>query len=155
MLARMAKILNLKAESGENFRDADLFAPWAYKSIEFVSGLTDPTTGEKVMSGTGNGNFSPTSYYNREQAIISTVRLFHCFEANYPSTDYYNVTVEQQEHGKITANPTSIYSGGTVALTVTPDDGYCLKKISVTDSQKNVVELTENGGKYFFYDAQQ
>lgn len=79
MLARTAKALGLSAgERSMNFNDAELFATWAVGNISFVSGLTDPTTGNKVMNGTGNGNFSPTSYYTREQAILTALRLFHC-----------------------------------------------------------------------------
>lgn len=78
MLARTAKVLGLTAGKAEKFNDAALFATWASESIEFISGLADPTTGDKVMNGTGNGKFSPTENYSREQAILTALRLFHC-----------------------------------------------------------------------------
>lgn len=77
MLARTAKALGMSAGVGENFADAGDFAPWAADGIAFVSGLTDPTTGGKVMGGTGSGGFSPTAPYSREQAILTSLRLFH------------------------------------------------------------------------------
>ncbi len=68
----------------------------------------------------------------------------------YPPVSYYSVKVDKTEHGTVTASPTSIYSGGTVTLTVKPDDGYKLDKITVTDSQNKTVELTERDGKFTF-----
>lgn len=63
---------------------------------------------------------------------------------------YYSVKTNDSEHGKVTSDRTSMYSGGTVTLTVKPDDGYKLDKIAVTDSQNKEVELTEKNGKYTF-----
>lgn len=63
---------------------------------------------------------------------------------------YYTIKVNDSEHGKVTADRTSIYAGGTVTLTVQPDDGYKLDKITVTDSQNQAVEFTEKNGKYTF-----
>lgn len=78
MLARTAKLLDLEAKTGESFNDKGSFASWAEESISCVSGLTDPVTGNKVMGGTGNNNFSPLGDYTCEQALITTVRLYHC-----------------------------------------------------------------------------
>ncbi len=77
MLSRTAKVLGLTADQGEDFADADSFAPWAADGISFVSGLADPTSGKKVMGGTGEGYFSPTASYSREQAYLTTLRLFN------------------------------------------------------------------------------
>lgn len=66
------------------------------------------------------------------------------------TTTYYAVTAGQQEHGKVTANRASMYAGGTVILTVVPDEGYRLEKLAVTDSRGEDVVLTENDGTYTF-----
>lgn len=68
----------------------------------------------------------------------------------YPAVSYYSVKVDKAEHGTVTASPTSIYSGGTVTLTVKPDEGYKLDKITVTDSQGKGAGITEESGKYTF-----
>jgi hypothetical protein len=78
MLSRTAKVLGVTAAQGETFHDADQFASWAKESITFVSGLTSPTTNAKVMGETGNGNFSPTAPFSREQAIVTLLRLYYC-----------------------------------------------------------------------------
>ena len=68
----------------------------------------------------------------------------------YPSVSYYDVKVEKAEHGTVTASPASASSGSTVTLTVKPDEGYKLDKITVTDSQGKAVELIEKDGKCTF-----
>ncbi len=66
-------------------------------------------------------------------------------------TSTYAVTVEKSEHGKVTSNRTNASSGSTVTLTVTPDSGYVLDTLTVTDSRRNEIKLTaQGGGKYTF-----
>ena len=48
--------------------------------MAFTSGLVDPTTGDRVMGGTGDGDFSPLATYTREQAYLTALRLSHCGE---------------------------------------------------------------------------
>ncbi len=68
---------------------------------------------------------------------------------SYVST--YAVTVEKSEHGKVTSNRNNAASGTTVTLTVTPDSGYVLDTLTVTDSRGNEIKLTaQNNGKYTF-----
>ena len=63
----------------------------------------------------------------------------------------YTVAVENAEHGKVTASPSRASSGTPVTITVTPDEGYELEKLTVTDSKGNELELTDKGsGKYTF-----
>ena len=78
MLARTARVMGLSAKNGMSFADADQIADWAKEDVSFVSGLTDTVSGSKVMNGTGNGNFSPRSFYTREQAYVTALRLFNC-----------------------------------------------------------------------------
>ncbi|USF26357.1 hypothetical protein N510_001285 [Firmicutes bacterium ASF500] len=67
------------------------------------------------------------------------------------SSSTYAVTVEKSEHGKVTSNRTNASNGSTVTLTVTPDSGYVLDTLTVTDSRGNEIKLTaQSGGKYTF-----
>ena len=67
------------------------------------------------------------------------------------SSNTYAVTVEKSEHGKVTSNRTNASNGSTVTLTVTPDSGYVLDALTVTDSRGNEIKLTAQGGnKYTF-----
>ena len=63
----------------------------------------------------------------------------------------YAVTVEKSEHGKVTASHVNAVSGATVTLTVTPDSGYVLDALTVTDNRGIELNLTAKGdGKYTF-----
>ena len=67
------------------------------------------------------------------------------------SVSTYAITVEKSEHGKVTSNRTNASNGSTVTLTVTPDSGYVLDALTVTDSRGNEIKLTaQSGGKYTF-----
>lgn len=78
MLARTAGVLDITTSKGQSFHDESDIASWAREGVNFISGLTDPVTGNAVMGGTGNGNFSPLAPYTREQAYLTALRLFHC-----------------------------------------------------------------------------
>lgn len=63
----------------------------------------------------------------------------------------YAVTIEESSHGKVSSSRARANSGSAVTLTVTPDSGYILDVLTVTDSRGNDVELTqEDGGRYTF-----
>ncbi len=56
----------------------------------------------------------------------------------------YDVTVAATTNGTVTADPTSAVEGATVTLTVTPDEGYQLASLTVTDANENNVAVSEN-----------
>lgn len=68
------------------------------------------------------------------------------------STSSYPITVpDRTENGSVTVSPKNASKGSTVTITVTPDSGYVLETISVTDKNGNDLKLTDKGnGKYTF-----
>ena len=63
----------------------------------------------------------------------------------------YATTVEKTENGSVTVSPKNASKGATVTLTVTPDEGYVLDTITVTDKNGNAIEVTKvSDGKYTF-----
>ena len=62
------------------------------------------------------------------------------------------VTVpEQPEHGTISVSPSKAPKGKTVTVTVTPDDGYGVQTVTVTDKKGNHIPVTPLGNnKYSF-----
>ena len=63
----------------------------------------------------------------------------------------YGVDVPAKtEGGSVTVSPKSASKGSTVTITVTPDQGYALKDLTVTDKDGKQVKLTEKDGKYTF-----
>ena len=66
------------------------------------------------------------------------------------SVTTYAITVEESENGQVEASRTSASRGSSVTLTVTPDEGYELSSLTVTDADGNEIEVTENDGIYRF-----
>ena len=68
------------------------------------------------------------------------------------SSPSYPVSVpDKPDHGSVTVSPKNASKGSTVTITVTPDSGYVLETISVTDKNGNDLKLTDKGnGKYTF-----
>ena len=61
-----------------------------------------------------------------------------------------SATVERSENGSVSLSPKSASRGDIVTVTVTPDKGYTLETLTVTDSRGNELKLTEKNGKYTF-----
>ena len=68
------------------------------------------------------------------------------------SSSSYPITVpDKTENGSVAVSPKTASKGSTVTITVTPDSGYVLEIISVTDKNGNDLKLTDKGnGKYTF-----
>lgn len=67
------------------------------------------------------------------------------------SASSYSVSVAPTENGTVTVSPKSASKGATVTITVTPDEGYELGELTVTDQNGNDIALTDAGeGKYTF-----
>ncbi len=68
-----------------------------------------------------------------------------------PSAPTYIVGIPQAENGAVKADTLRAAANGKVTLTVTPDDGYVLDSLTVTDSTGKAVTVTDNGdGTYTF-----
>lgn len=63
----------------------------------------------------------------------------------------YAVSVSSVSNGSVTVSPKNASKGATVTITVTPDEGYELDTLTVTDKDGNNIRLTNAGdGKYTF-----
>lgn len=61
------------------------------------------------------------------------------------------VTVTDGENGDVTVSSDSAGEGSTVTIIVTPDEGYILGDLIVTDEEGNVIEVTDKGdGEHTF-----
>lgn len=68
-----------------------------------------------------------------------------------PSAPRYDVAVSDGAHGSVSVSPKSASKGSTVTVTVTPDKGYALETLAVTDKNSSALDLTDRGnGKYTF-----
>lgn len=82
-----------------------------------------------------------------EDAITGLVR-----KSSGSSRPRYDVTTPSKpENGSVTVDPERARSGSRVTVTVTPDSGYKLGELVVTDRDGKKLELTDKGnGQYMF-----
>ena len=96
-------------------------------------------TGEK------NGN------YNNKDAKCTVAVTHHSSSSSSSNPTYSVTTPSKSENGKVSLDKSTAKKGDTVTVTVTPDAGYQLDKLTVTDKNGNVLKLTDKGdGKYSF-----
>ena len=63
----------------------------------------------------------------------------------------YPLTTDDPPHGTVKADPLRAKEGTTVTLTVTPEEGYTIDDVTVTDQDGKEIPVTDQGdGKYTF-----
>ena len=84
-----------------------------------------------------------------EDAIAGLVSRSSSSGSSKPS---YSVTAPgTAENGSVTVSPKNATKGSTVTVTVKPDDGYQLDKLTVADTKGDTISVTDKGnGKYTF-----
>lgn len=68
-----------------------------------------------------------------------------------PSAPRYDVAVSDGAHGSVTVSQKSASKGSTVTVTVTPDKGYTLETLTVTDRNGSALDLTDKGGGQYTF----
>ena len=142
-------------------------------SVELtVSGV--PTEG--TLAVTCDNNITVNEKDGKYTATLPNETKDYTFKADYTGTDLYNnnsdtcivsVTYKGRSHhsssasntvsastasnGKVTMDKSSAKKGDTVTITVTPDAGYELGKLTVTDAKGNTIATTKkDDNKYTF-----
>ena len=87
-----------------------------------------------------------------EGMTVTGNATFTAFWVQYPAAPGYEIDVPSSvSNGSITASSPTANAGSIVILTVTPDEGYQLDQLTVTDAAGNALELTALGnGQYTF-----
>ena len=89
-----------------------------------------------------------TNYY---EADTMNPEDLNTYVPTYTGPSGYAVKTEVGAHGKLTVSSSYATKGTTVTVTVTPDKGYVLSDLTVTDKNGNALTLTDKGnGKYTF-----
>ena len=85
------------------------------------------------------------------ESVTVTVDERGTSSSSSSGTTRYTVSVEDTDNGTVKVSPTRASKGSTVTITVTPDEGYELDKLVVTDKNSDAVKLIDKGdGKYTF-----
>lgn len=114
--------------------------------------LPTPTRFGYTFQGWYAGSTKVSSPYKVTGDVTLTAQWSHnSSSGGSSSSGDYQVTVDSSKNGKVTVSPSRADKGDTVTITVKPNDGYQLDKLTVTDKNGNTVKLTSKGSnKYTF-----
>lgn len=91
-----------------------------------------------------------------EQALITGAQvfepLFAAFNAQMMTLEEteYSVNIPSTQGGTVTADSTSVSAGATVTLTVSPETGYGLYSLTITDASGTIASTPGEGNTYTF-----
>ena len=127
---------------------------YQYKVKDAKDDTYSATVPTNVGSYTVKATFPATDNYNKVTATADFViaQATHHSSGSSSSNPTYSVTTpSKSENGGVAVSTKNARKGDTVTVTVTPDAGYQLDKLTVTDKNGNVLKLTDKGdGKYSF-----
>ena len=123
-----------------------------------VADLTGDNANKAAWTVTASGNaYEFVNVWNKSQSVNANLRNnttygFACYATSTGGAlslyrkagTKYNVTVSSTTNGSVSASPTSAEAGATIALTVTPETGYVLDALTVTDASSNTIEVVDN-----------
>lgn len=88
---------------------------------------------------------------NEETVYSSDTTVYARWKSSGGGTVTYPVTVEETEHGMVAVSTENAARDDTVTVTVTPDEGYELSSLTVTDGKGAEIKTEDKGdGKYIF-----
>lgn len=118
--------------------------PAAYNSIIFNNGSNNKQTGDITGENLANGYL----YIYNQSSPTANVEIIKNYTE--PATQKYNITVASNiTNGTVTPSKTSLAAGETFTVTATPNDGYELDTITVTDAEgKSVAATNESTHTY-------
>lgn len=89
---------------------------------------------------------------NYEEVTSDAIEVRASYKSgNSGSTTYSISTLSDVENGSVSVSPKNASKNSTVTITVKPDEGYELDKLTVTDKDGNRIKVTGKGnGKYTF-----
>ena len=148
-------------------------------SVELkVAGV--PTEGNLAVTCDNGISVTATETASKYTAQLPNATKDYTFTAKYTGTDNYNdvektcvvkvtrksshssssgssttptntVSASTASNGKVALDKSTAKKGDTVTVTVTPDAGYQLDKLTITDAKGNTVDVTKKSdGKYTF-----
>ena len=111
----------------------------------------DPTKSGYNFGGWYKENTFQTPWKFDTDTVTANLTLYAKWNAIVYSDPTYAVSAPAAENGKIAVSPRYAERGERATITVTPDEGYELDSLTVTDSRGDALELTDlGGGRYRF-----
>ena len=113
--------------------------------------LPTPSRSGYTFEGWYDGSSRVSSPYKVMKNVTLTAEWDYNGSSSSSGSTRYTVSVEDTDNGSVKVSPTRASKGSTVTVTVKPDEGYELDKLTVTDKNGDSVKLTDKGdGKYTF-----
>ena len=113
--------------------------------------LPTPSRSGYTFEGWYDGSSRVSSPYKVTKDVILTAEWDYNGSSSSSGSTRYTVSVEDTDNGSVKVSPTRASKGSTVTVTVKPDEGYELDKLTVTDKNGDRIKLTDKGdGKYTF-----
>ena len=114
--------------------------------VEITPDTTDSKTATITATGTGETTITATVGGKTATCEVTVERPYVP-----PANPNYRIDVTTTEGGTVTKDPAAAKAGETVTLTPTPEEGYEVGEVTVTDRFGDAVEVTENAdGTYTF-----
>ena len=106
-------------------------------------------TSDQVSDSNVTGN---DVYYERNTMYPSDLNTYNPPSSGGGGVTTYSVTLPTDvANGKLSVSPKNAAKGSTVTLTVTPDEGYQLATLTVTDKNGKTVELTKKSDTQYTF----
>ena len=113
--------------------------------------LPTPSRSGYTFEGWYDGSSRVSSPYKVTKDVILTAEWDYNGSSSSSGSTRYTVSVEDTDNGSVKVSPTRASRGTTVTITVKPDEGYELDKLTVTGKDGDSIRLTDKGdGKYTF-----
>lgn len=124
-------------DNGTKWQDSNVFSGLS-------SGTSYSVTAKFVANDSGN-------YADSANSTALSARTNRSGGSGGGGTTTYAVTTDSTKNGSVSVSPKNASKGTAVTITVKPDSGYELDKLTITDKNGNVLKLTDKGdGKYSF-----
>ena len=114
-------------------------------------GTFTATLPNQTKTYTFTAKYTGATNYNDNSAKCTVTVTHHSSGSNSSNPTYSVTTPSKSENGGVAVSSKNARKGDTVTVTVTPDAGYQLDKLTVTDKDGKELKLTDKGdGKYSF-----
>lgn len=146
---------------GDEFTDSNVCqSDYSYNNVTYkVYKVTVPAAYDSIIFNNGNNGGVQTGDITGENLADRNLYIYNATATakvdiikNYtePTTQKYTVAVDKNiTNGTVTTSETSLAAGKTFTVTATPNDGYELDTITVTDAEgKSVAATNESTHTY-------
>ena len=122
-------------------------------TVNNKDGMFTATLPNETKTYTFTASYAGDDNHNNANATckVSVTHRSSGSSSGSSTTTSNSVSASTASNGKVSLDKSTAKKGDTVTVTVTPDAGYQLDKLTVTDKNGNVLKLTDKGdGKYSF-----